>query len=146
MSQEYLRWYGERQTHSDPHQAKLAREAYANQMQYLEQKYSLIEYALKAGIRLAAGTDSFIGDVRFDALPDEIRYLVEYGCTPMQGIQTATLWEAQAMGWNDLGSLQTGMSADVIAVDGNPITDIRALNKVTLVVLEDEIVFNKNLK
>lgn len=109
MSQEYLRWYGERQTHSDPHQAKLAREAYANQMQYLEQKYTLIEYALKAGIRLAAGTDSFIGDVRFDALPDEIRYLVEYGCTPMQGLQTATLWEAQAMGWNDLGSLQTGM-------------------------------------
>lgn len=140
MSQEYLRWYQERLNHSDPIQAQIAREAYASQMEYLEQKHASMEYALKASLRVVAGTDSFLDDVRFDAVPDEIRWMVEYGCTPMQAIQSATLWAAQSMGWDHLGALQTGKAADIIAVEGNPLNDIRTMDKMVLVVCDGKIV------
>jgi imidazolonepropionase-like amidohydrolase len=66
--------------------------------------------------------------------------LVEYGCSPLQAIKAATAWAAQAMGWNDIGTLEPGKRADVIAVDGDPLADIRALDRVVLVVREGEIV------
>lgn len=140
MSQEYLKWYENRQSHSDPTLAQLARQEYAETAQYIDRKHASIEYALKTGLKLLAGTDSFMGSVRFDAMPDEMRWLVEYGCTPMQAIQAATLWAAQAMGWTEIGALQPGRLADVIAVDGDPIADIRAADKVILVVREGKIV------
>jgi imidazolonepropionase-like amidohydrolase len=99
-----------------------------------------MEYALKAGIRLVAGTDSYIGNVRFGSMPDEMRWLVEYGCTPMQAIQAATLWAAQSMGWSDIGALQPGRLADIIAIEGNPLDDIRAMDKPVLVVREGKII------
>lgn len=140
MSQEYLRWYEQRLTHNDPIQAQLAKESYAGQMQYLEHKHASMEYALKAGLKVVAGTDSFLNGVRFDALPDEIFQMVEYGCTPMQAIQSATLWAAESMGWDNIGALEPGRLADVIAVEGNPLTDISALNRVLLVVCEGQAV------
>jgi len=97
-------------------------------------------YALKAGLKVVAGTDSYMGSVRFGAMPDEMRWLVEYGCTPIQAIQAGTLWAAQSMGWTDIGALQPGKLADVIAVEGNPLADIRAADKVILVVREGKIV------
>jgi len=115
-------------------------------MQYLEQKHGSMAYALKAGLRIVTGTDSFLGDVRFDAMADEMRWLVEYGCTPMQAIQAATLWAAQSMGWTDLGALQPGKLADVIAVEGDPLADIRAADKVILVVCEGKIVKSQSPK
>ncbi|MCX6068263.1 MAG: amidohydrolase family protein [Chloroflexi bacterium] len=140
MSQEYLRWYQQQMNHSDPALARSAREGYASQMEYLERKHASIEYALKAGLKIVAGTDSFMSEVRFDAIADEIRWLVEYGCTHIQAIQSATLWAAQSMGWEDIGALQPGKLADVIAVEGNPLADIHATNKVILVVREGKIV------
>lgn len=140
MSQDLLRWYEQRMNHSDPLQAQTARQKYADQMHYLEQKHASLEYALKAGLKVVAGTDSFLRDARFDAVPLELNYLVEYGCTPMQAIQAATLWAAQSMGWTDIGALQPGKLADVIAVEGDPLADIRALDEVILVVREGRIV------
>ena len=126
MSQEYLGWYEQRLNHKDPAQAHIVRAAYADQMQYLERKHASLEYALRTGLRILAGTDSFLSDVRFDALADELRWLVEYGCAPMQAIQAATSWAAQSMAWTDIGALQAGKLADVIAVQGDPLADIRA--------------------
>jgi len=140
MTQEYLRWYKQRQSHSDPKLAQIAVQEYTETLLYVERKHASVEYALKAGLKLVAGTDSFMGDVRFDAISDEMRWLVEYGCTPMQAIQAATLWAAQSMGWMDIGALGTGKLADVIAVEGDPLADIRATDKVILVVCEGKIV------
>jgi imidazolonepropionase-like amidohydrolase len=140
MTQEYLRWYKQRQNHSNPRLAQIAKQEYADTLQYVERKHASIEYALKAGLKLVAGTDSFMGDVRFDAISDEMRWLVEYGCAPMQAIQAATLWAAQSMGWTDIGALQPGKLADVIAVEGDPLADIRAADKAILVVREGKIV------
>jgi imidazolonepropionase-like amidohydrolase len=140
MTHEYLKWCERRLEHSDPTLAKIARQEYADTMQYIERKHASIEYALKVGMKLVTGTDSFIGGVRFGAMPDEMRWLVEYGCSPMQAIQAATLWPAQSMGWTEIGALQPGKLADVIAVEGNPLTDIRILDKVVLVVREGKVV------
>ena len=140
MTQEYLKWHERRLDHSDPTLAQLARQEYADTLQYIERKHASMEYALKAGLKIVAGTDSFIGGVRFGAMPDEMRWLVDFGCTPMQAIQAATQWAAQSMGWTDIGTLQPGKLADVIAVEGDPLTDIRAMDKVILVVREGKIV------
>ena len=140
MSEEYLKWYEKRRNHVDPSLAKIARQEYAKQMEYLEQKHDSIAYALKVGLKLVAGTDSFLGDVRFEAMPDEMRRLVEYGCTPMQAIKAATSWAAQSMGWMDIGALQAGRLADIIAVEGDPLIDIKAVEKVILVVREGMII------
>ncbi len=113
---------------------------YEETVQYLERKRASIAYALKAGLKLAAGTDSWMGGIRFGAIADEIRGLVEYGCTPLQALQAATLWPAQAMGWEEIGVLAPGKLADVVAVTGDPLADIRAVDRVALVVREGQIV------
>ena len=140
MTQEYLRWYKQRMNHDDPKMAQLAKQEYAETMEYIERKHASVEYALKAGMKLVTGTDSFMGDVRFDAIADEMRRMVEYGCKPMQAIQAATSWAAQSMGWENIGALKQGNLADVIAVDGDPLADIRAMDKAILVVREGKVV------
>ena len=97
-------------------------------------------YAVEIGLRLGAGTDTFSADLPFDSLPDEVRRLVEYGCTPMAALQAATAWPAEAMGWDEIGTLEAGKLADVIAVVGDPLTDSGALKRVRLVVLEGVVV------
>ena len=140
ITQEYLKWCERRMDHSNPTLAQSARQEHANTLQYIERKHASMAYALKAGLKVVAGTDSYMGSVRFGAMPDEMRWLVEYGCTPIQAIQAGTLWAAQSMGWTDIGALQPGKLADVIAVEGNPLADIRAADKVILVVREGKIV------
>ncbi len=143
ISQEYLRWCERRRTHPDRDAARRAELQYEDTLRHLERKRASMEYALKAGLRLAAGTDSWLGGVRFCALADEVRWLVEFGCTPLQAILAATSSAARAMGWTDIGVLEPGKCADVIAVDGNPLDDIRALDRILLVVREGEIVRNE---
>ena len=121
------------------------RKEYDETVAYLERKRASIAYALKAGMKVVAGTDSWMGGVRFGAIADEIRCLVEYGCTPMQALQAATLWPAQAMGWEEIGVLAEGKLADVVAVAGDPIAsgkraDIGAMDRVVLVVREGQVV------
>jgi len=139
ISQEYLNWCDRRRKHKDPEIAQQAEREYAETAEYLERKRVSVAYALKVGLKLAAGTDSWLGGVRFDAMADEMRWLVEYGCTPLQAIQAATAWPAQAMGWTDIGVLEPGRLADVIAVAGDPLSDIRAMSNVVLVVREGQL-------
>lgn len=113
---------------------------YDDTVQYLDRKRASIAYALQAGLKLAAGTDSWMAGIRFGAIADEIRCLVDYGCTPLQALQAATLWPAQAMGWEEIGVLAPGKLADVVAVAGDPLADIRAVDHVALVVREGQIV------
>jgi imidazolonepropionase-like amidohydrolase len=140
MAVEYQRWCDRRRTHRDPAIASQAEKDYAETGEYLERKRDSMVYALDKGLRICAGTDSWSGDVRFDAMADEISYLVSYGCTPIQAVQAATLWAAEAMGWDDIGSLTPGKLADVIAVAGNPLQDIGVVDDVVLVVREGVVV------
>jgi imidazolonepropionase-like amidohydrolase len=60
--------------------------------------------------------------------------MVKYGLTPMQALQSATIWAAQLMQWEDrVGSIAPGKYADIIAVDGDALADLRSFMKVGFV-------------
>jgi imidazolonepropionase-like amidohydrolase len=60
--------------------------------------------------------------------------MVQWGMTPMQAIQSATMNAADLLGWSDrVGSIQVGRFADLVAVDGDPLRDITELERVKFV-------------
>ena len=64
----------------------------------------------------------------------QFKYMVEYGMTPMQAIQAATVHAAELIGWSDtVGAIEAGRFADIIAVEGNPLDDVRVLEDVAFV-------------
>jgi len=94
--------------------------------------------ALKAGVKMAFGTDS--GVCPYEYSVRQFAYMVKYGMTPMQAIQSATINAATLIGKPEqFGSLSAGKFADIIAVDGDPIADIRQLEHVTFVMKEGVI-------
>lgn len=92
-----------------------------------------IRIAARTGVRIALGNDA--GVTRHGANAREFELLVEWGgLTPMQAIVAGTSNAAKLLGWDDrIGTLAAGKLADVVAVPGNPLTDIRALEKPSLV-------------
>jgi imidazolonepropionase-like amidohydrolase len=129
-----------RRRHPDPRIAREAARSYAEMVTMMEKLRASMAYAVRIGLRLGAGTDTFSVELPFDSLAEEVRRLVEYGCTPAVALQAATAWPAEAMGWDEIGTLAAGKLADVIAVDGDPLADIGALTRVPLVVLEGRVV------
>jgi imidazolonepropionase-like amidohydrolase len=86
--------------------------------------------AVKLGVKLAYGTDSGVYPHGLNAR--QFAYMVKYGMTPMQAIQSATIHAAELLGKEDqLGSISGGHYADFVAVKGDPIKDIRILENVT---------------
>ena len=82
--------------------------------------------AVKMGVNIAYGTDSGVYPHGDNAL--QLPYMVKYGMTPMQAVQSATISAARLLGWEkDVGALSPGHYADMIAVDGDPLADINAL-------------------
>lgn len=91
--------------------------------------------ALTAGIELGAGVDPTPGAVAFADVAAEVATMVAWGCSPARAIRAATAGAAEALGLGDrLGRLASGLPADVIAVDGDPLTDVAALGRVALVI------------
>ena len=94
--------------------------------------------AVKAGIKMAFATDAGVCPHGTNAR--QFAYMVKYGMTPMQAIQSATVHAADLIGQSGLfGSLSVGKSADIIAVDGDPTTDVSRLEHVTFVMKEGRI-------
>ena len=88
--------------------------------------------AVAAGVRIAYGTDSGIFPHRFVAR--QLPYMVRYGMTPMQALHAATLSAAELMGWEDrVGSIAVGKYADIVAVPGDVLGDLKLLEKVGFV-------------
>lgn len=84
---------------------------------------------MDAGCRIVAGVDS-LGDLQM-----EIGYMVDEGMPPMRAIQAATSVAAECLGVADqVGTLEPGKYADLIAIDGDPLQDIRATRRVALTV------------
>jgi len=70
----------------------------------------------------------------------QFAFMVKYGMTPMQAIQAATSNAADLLGHaNEIGSIKPGTSADIIAVSGDPLADIRLLENVPFVMKAGKI-------
>ncbi len=94
--------------------------------------------AYKAGVKIAFGTDA--GVYAHGKNYMEFQYMVEAGMPPMAAIKAATTSAADLLGISDkTGSISKGKFADIIAVDGNPLEDIRVMKNVTFVMKEGKI-------
>jgi imidazolonepropionase-like amidohydrolase len=87
---------------------------------------------LAAGVPMAAGSD--VGPFPHGTQAREYELMVKYGMTPLAALQAGLLNGAKLLGWQgQIGALKAGYFADVIAVPGDPLRDIGALEKVTFV-------------
>jgi imidazolonepropionase-like amidohydrolase len=97
-----------------------------------------ISAAIAAGVRIAFGSDTIFP---VELVPQEFRHLVELGTTPLQAIQGATLLPAAVLGiQSEVGTLEPGKQADILAVRGNPLENVRALEDVLFVMKGGEVV------
>src|ERR1700688_143095 len=82
-----------------------------------------IAHAFASGVKVAFGTDAAVYPHGLNA--HEFAVMVKLGLTPLQAIQSATRNAADLLGWSDrVGSIEPGHFADIIAVDGDPSTDV----------------------
>ena len=101
--------------------------------------------AIAAGVKVALGTDAAVYPHGLNAHELAV-YVDDYGMTPLQALQTATLNAADLMGWTDrVGTLEPGKWADVIAVKGDPLQDVRLLQHVSFV-MKGGVVYKDDAK
>jgi imidazolonepropionase-like amidohydrolase len=99
--------------------------------------------AHKAGVRMIFSSDA--GIMPHGTAAGQLKFMVEYGMTPMEALQAATRNGAQALGREaDVGAIAVGRLADIIAVKGDPIANIRLLENVDVVIKGGEIVKGKS--
>ena len=98
--------------------------------------------AYKAGVKIAFGTDAGVYAHGKNAL--EFQYMVEAGMPPIEAIKSATVNAADLLGLSDkVGSIANGKFADIVAVDGDPLADIKILQKIAFVMKDGEIYKNQ---
>src|ERR1700730_6691197 len=99
--------------------------------------------AFRAGVRVALGTDA--GVYPHGQNGGEFWSMVELGLTPTQALQSGTLNAAELMGWTDrIGAVREGTFADLVAVQGDPLSDIRLLQHVQFV-MKDGVVYKNEI-
>ena len=95
--------------------------------------------AISRGVKISFG--SGVGPFPHGTQGAEFAYLVKYGMSPSQAIQTATTVASEMMGWQDnVGSIEKGKFADIIAVSGDPLRDITELERVKFVMKGGQVV------
>jgi imidazolonepropionase-like amidohydrolase len=98
-----------------------------------------IARAFKAGVKVAFGTDAAVYPHGMNA--HEFAVMVRLGLTSMQSIQAATVNAADLLGWSDrVGSIEPSRFADIIAVNGDPVSDVTVLEKVVFVMKGGQVV------
>jgi imidazolonepropionase-like amidohydrolase len=99
--------------------------------------------AFKNGVRVALGTDAGVYPHGLNG--GEFWSMVQLGLTPTQALQAGTVNAAELMGWSDrVGAIRTGLYADMVAVKGDPLTDVRLLQHVQFV-MKDGVVYKDEL-
>jgi imidazolonepropionase-like amidohydrolase len=92
-----------------------------------------IKHAMQAGVKIALGTDAAVYPHGLNAHELDV-YVNQLGMTPLAALQSATINAADLLGWSaKIGTLEAGKWADIIAVDKNPLDDVRILQDVKFV-------------
>ena len=95
--------------------------------------------AHKAGVRMVFASDA--GVMPHGDIGKQFRVMVEYGMTPLEAIQAATRNAAQALGRErDVGAIAVGRYADIVAVDDDPLANVRTLENVRAVIKGGEVI------
>lgn len=101
-----------------------------------------LSHAFQSGVKVAFGTDAAVYPHGLNA--HEFGTMVDMGLPPLLAIQAATVNAADLIGWSDrVGTLEAGKYADIIAVDGDPVANVRVLEKVSFVMKGGEVVKNQ---
>ena len=128
-------WVGQKADHFPPAIAAKARAA-AAQMQ------SMFQHAVKVGVKVAFGTDSAVEPHGLDA--QEFALMVKNGMSPARALLAATAGGADLLGLADkIGTIETGKLADLVAVPGDPLQDIRQTEKVSFVMQGGRVIRNQ---
>jgi imidazolonepropionase-like amidohydrolase len=96
--------------------------------------------AYKAGVKIAFGTDAGVYQHGNNWL--EFGYMTEVGMPVMEAIRCATVHAADLLGNTQIGSIEKNNLADIIAVNGDPFTDIKVMGKVSFVMKDGEVFRN----
>ncbi len=97
--------------------------------------------AWRGGVKMAFGTDGGVYPHGDNAR--QFPYMVEFGMKPIESIRAATVWAADLLGISEhAGAVKPGMWADLIAVSGDPLADVRALQSVRFVMKEGKVYRN----
>ena len=92
----------------------------------------VLQKAMRMGVKICFGTD--VGAFEHGTSAREFVKMVEYGMKPIEAIRSATTRAAELLRMEkQIGSIESGKLADIIAVEGNPVDDIKALTRVTFV-------------
>jgi len=98
-----------------------------------------LQKAWPAGVKIAFGTDAGVSKHGRNA--DEFELMVKYGMPPVEAVKAATVNAADLLGLsNEIGTIAPGKSADIIAVDGDPLSDVAVLKQVDFVMARGEVV------
>ena len=104
-------------------------------------RFALVRQLVADGVQLVSGSDAGITDNTFAGYPEDLVLAVEgIDLSPRAVLQSATSVAAAALGRTDLGRIAPGTAADLLAVDGNPVQDIRALTSPRLVMARGRVV------
>jgi imidazolonepropionase-like amidohydrolase len=121
------------------HAATPAMEAYERKM--LDLHVQEFRKQLAAGVPMAMGSD--VGPFPHGTQAREFVLMVKYGMTPLAALQAGTINAAKLLGWQgQIGAVKAGYLADIIAVEGSPLEDIAAVQKVTFV-MKGGVVFRR---
>jgi imidazolonepropionase-like amidohydrolase len=103
-----------------------------------------IRRAMQAGVKIAMGTDAAVYPHGLNAHELDV-YVNQLGMEPLAALQTATVNAADLMGWSaKTGSLEAGKWADMIAVEKNPLEDVRVLQNVKFVMKAGAVYKNES--
>ncbi len=98
-----------------------------------------LSHAFKSGVKVAFGTDAAVYPHGLNG--HEFGKMVEMGMSPLQTIQAATVNASELLGWADrVGTLEPGKLADIIALQSDPLTNVRVLENVQFVMKGGEVV------
>jgi imidazolonepropionase-like amidohydrolase len=106
-----------------------------------EARFRMVRQMVEQGVRIVSGSDAGVAFNDFSDYPGDLILTVEgTDLSPAYVLKSATSVAAEALGRSDLGSIAPGKVADLLAVQGNPLQDIRALNSPRLVMSRGRVV------